>query len=108
MTREKQIPSPPVEPTEIDPVIHQPARLLIVANLYVVDEADFVFLKRTTQLTDGNLSTHLTKLEDAGYIDVVKEFVDRKPRTSLRLTRRGREAFETYRASLTSLLNAVK
>ncbi|MCB2213528.1 transcriptional regulator [bacterium] len=108
MRRAKQTSPSPVEPAEIDPVIHQPARLLIVANLYVVEETDFVFLKRTTQLTDGNLSTHLMKLEEAGYIDVVKEFVDRRPRTSLRLTARGREAFETYRASLTSLLSAVK
>jgi DNA-binding MarR family transcriptional regulator len=91
--------------SEIDKVIHEPTRLSIVAHLYVLDSADALFLKNQMRLTWGNLSTHLTKLEDAGYIEVIKEFVDRKPVTSLRLTPKGREAFHSYRERMKSLLD---
>ena len=82
---------------DIDRVIHAPARLLILSLLYVVESADYVFLMRQTGLTRGNLSSHMSKLEDAGYLEVVKEFVDKKPHTMLRLTDDGREAFQNYR-----------
>lgn len=82
---------------EIDKLIHEPARLKIMAQLYVVEEADFIFLMRLTGLTWGNLSSHMSKLEAAEYIEVKKEFVDKKPHTILKLTTRGREAFEIYR-----------
>lgn len=89
---------------DLDKVIHEPARLMIVANLYVVDSADFVFLARQTGLTGGNLSSHMSKLESAGYVDVEKSFVGKRPQTVFRLTRGGREAFNRYRATLGSVL----
>jgi DNA-binding MarR family transcriptional regulator len=87
-------------PLKIDRLIHEPGRLIIMAHLYVVESADFLFLKRQTGLTWGNLSAHLSKLEAAGYIDVEKEFVDKKPHTVLHLTDKGRTAFHTYRQSM--------
>jgi DNA-binding MarR family transcriptional regulator len=81
---------------EIDKLIHEPARLKIMAQLYVVDEVDFIFLMRQTGLTWGNLSSHMNKLEEAKYIEVRKEFQDKKPRTILKLTPKGREAFVDY------------
>ena len=86
--------------THIDKVIHEPARLMILATLYVVESADFVFLMRQTGLTWGNLSSHMSKLEDAGYIEVEKEFVDKKPHTMLHLTEKGRAAFQEYRQQM--------
>ena len=85
---------------EIDRLIHEPARLMIMVYLYVVESADFLFLMRQTGLTHGNLSSHMSKLEAAGYIEVVKEFVDRKPHTMLQLTDKGRTAFQKYRQSM--------
>jgi len=73
---------------------------MIMAYLYVVESADFLFLMRQTGLTHGNLSSHMSKLEAAGYIEVVKEFVDRKPHTMLQLTDKGRVAFQKYRQSM--------
>ncbi len=88
---------------EIDRVIHEPARLLIVAHLYVVDSADYVFLMQNTDLTWGNLSSHLSKLEEAGYVEMVKDFVDRKPHTMIKLTDAGRSAFDAYRRQMRQL-----
>ncbi|UCH61674.1 MAG: transcriptional regulator [Fidelibacterota bacterium] len=90
---------------EIDKLIHEPARLLIMAYLYVVESADFVFLVRQTGLTWGNLSAHLSKLEAAGYVDIEKEFVDKKPHTMLHLTEEGRGAFQVYRQSMKQVLD---
>lgn len=84
----------------IDKVIHEPARLMVLATLYVVESADFVFLMRQTGLTWGNLSSHMSKLEDAEYIEVEKEFVDKKPHTMLHLTEKGRAAFQEYRQQM--------
>jgi DNA-binding MarR family transcriptional regulator len=95
-------------PPELDRLIHEPARLAIMANLFVVDSADFVFLLNRTRLTNGNLSSHMSKIEAAGYVEVTKEFVDRKPRTMYRLTRRGRAAFNSYRQALLSRLEAAE
>ncbi|MHC1575497.1 MAG: winged helix-turn-helix domain-containing protein [Candidatus Methanogasteraceae archaeon] len=89
---------------EINRLIHEPARLMIMAYLCVVDSADFIFLMRQTELTAGNLSSHTSKLEAAGYIEVVKEFVDRKPHTMLRLTGVGRDAFQEYRERMMQVL----
>lgn len=89
---------------EIDRVVHEPARMMILAVLYVVEAADFLFLLRQTDLTRGNLSSHLSKLEEAGYVDIQKEFVEKIPRTLLRLTSKGRQAFKTYRQSLVQAL----
>jgi len=87
----------------IDRLIHEPVRLLIMANLYVVDTADFLYLMNQLNLTFGNLSSHMSKLEEAGYINVVKEFQDKKPVTKLSLTDLGREAFEDYRQRMKHL-----
>lgn len=91
-------------PGDIDKVIHEPARLLIVANLYVVESADFTFLMNQTGLTWGNISSHLSKLEKAGYVQVEKTFVGKRPYTLLHLTLAGREAFEMYRVQMQQLL----
>jgi DNA-binding HxlR family transcriptional regulator len=85
---------------DIDQVIHEPARLSIMSQLYVLESADFLFLMRQTGLTFGNLSSHLSKLEDVGYVTVKKEFAGRKPHTMLRLTEKGRAAFRKYARSM--------
>jgi DNA-binding HxlR family transcriptional regulator len=90
--------APPI--MEIDKLIHEPARLMIMAHLYVVESADFLFLMRQTNLTFGNLSSHLSKLEKAGYVDIKKEFIGKKPHTMLKLTKKGREAFLNYKSNM--------
>jgi DNA-binding HxlR family transcriptional regulator len=85
---------------EIDEVIHEPARLNIMAQLYVLESADFLFLMRRTGLTFGNLSSHLSKLEAVGYVIMKKEFAGKKPHTMLRLTEKGRVAFRKYAHSM--------
>lgn len=82
---------------DVDRIIHEPARLMIVAVLSVVEEADFLYLLGATGLTKGNLSSHLAKLEDAGYVSIDKMFVGKTPRTVCRLTEPGRHALESYR-----------
>ena len=89
---------------EINRLIHEPARYNIMALLYVVEQADFLFMQNQTGLTPGNLSTHLSKLETAGYVDIQKGFVGKRPKTSLRLTTSGRQEFETYRQQMQKLL----
>ncbi|MFX1483975.1 MAG: winged helix-turn-helix domain-containing protein [Promethearchaeota archaeon] len=85
---------------EIDKLIHEPSRLRIMAQLYVVESADFTFLITQLGFTWGNLSSHLSKLEDAGYIEVEKEFLNKKPRTTVKLTVKGRKAFLDYRKAI--------
>ncbi|UCF40110.1 MAG: transcriptional regulator [Gemmatimonadota bacterium] len=96
------------QPGVIDRLIHEPARLMLMSYLYVVDGADFLFLMRQTGMTQGNLSSHLSKLEQAGYIDVEKKFVGKKPRTMIRATGEGREAFQEYRQRMESILEESK
>jgi DNA-binding MarR family transcriptional regulator len=90
---------------DIDQVIHAPARLTILVYLYVVDSADYVFLMRITGLTWGNLSTHLAKLEEAGYIVITKGYRGKKPHSTIRLSEPGRIAFRKYKQSLQKVLN---
>ena len=90
--------------SEIDRVIHEPARLLIVALLSGVKEADFLWLLHESGLTKGNLSSHLAKLEEAGYVEIEKTFRGKIPLTLLRLTRDGRAAFGAYRKAMGGLL----
>jgi len=90
---------------DIDRLIHEPARLMVLALLYVVESADFTFLMSQTGLTWGNLSSHLSKLEEAGYVDVEKEFKGKKPHTMLHLTDEGRVAFREYRRSMKQVLD---
>jgi len=101
--RDDELPSIP----KIDKTIHEPARLMIMAHLFVVESADFLFLQRQTGLTWGNLSSHLSKLESAGYVDVKKEFVDKKPHTVLQLTSKGRTAFQKYRQNMKQMLTRL-
>lgn len=84
------------ELADLDRLVHEPARLTVMALLYVIESADFTFLMNQTGLTWGNLSAHMSKLEDAGYIEVEKAFKGRRPNTTLRLTPQGRVAFHQY------------
>jgi DNA-binding transcriptional ArsR family regulator len=96
---------------EVDPIIHQPTRLRIMATLVGLEDGaqvDFNFLLDLLELSDGNLSVHLQKLEGARLITISKEFVDRHPRTWVRLTKQGRKAFEEYVASLESIIGVKK
>ncbi len=92
----------------VDRVIHEPARLMILLYLYTVEKADFLFLLNATELTWGNLSSHVSKLESAGYVVVEKTFVAKKPRTILELTAAGRRAVESYRTTMAAALRTVK
>jgi DNA-binding HxlR family transcriptional regulator len=88
----------------LDDVIHQKVRLGVMSSLMAAGEADFNFLKEALGVSDGNLSTHLTVLEEHCYITVRKEFVGKKPRTSYTPTECGRKAFEAYVTALESLV----
>jgi DNA-binding MarR family transcriptional regulator len=88
----------------VDRVVHEPARLMILMILYGVREADALFLLNATELTWGNLSSHVSKLEEAGYVEVDKGFAGKKPRTMLRLTGAGRRAVDDYRATMQAAL----
>ena len=85
---------------DLDRLIHEPARLLIVTILSSVETADFLFLQRETGLTRGNLSAHLSKLEEAGYVKIEKTFKGKLPLTICRLTRSGHQTFEKYRQQI--------
>lgn len=91
----------------LDDVIHQKVRLGVMSSLMASGESDFNFLKSALGVSDGNLSTHLTVLEEAGYIAVRKEFVGKKPRTTYAPTDRGRKAFEEYVAVLERLVRST-
>jgi DNA-binding transcriptional ArsR family regulator len=88
--------SAPITPDHIDPVIHERVRLSIVSTLAMVQEMSFNELKQSLSLTDGNLSTHARKLEDSGYIEIEKSFRGRRPHTAMRLTKKGRLAYQKY------------
>jgi DNA-binding MarR family transcriptional regulator len=90
---------------EIDQIIHTPARLMVLAYLYVVDSVDYTFLVRLTGLTWGNLATHLAKLEEAGYVTIEKTFRGKKPHSTISLTGEGREAFREYKQSMQQVLD---
>lgn len=91
----------------LEEVIHGRARLAILAFLSTVGKADFVTLRGEIRISDGNLSQHLKKLEDAGYIQLDKTMAAGKPRTIAKLTVEGRDAFYAYLDHLQSLLNAI-
>jgi DNA-binding HxlR family transcriptional regulator len=88
----------------LDPVIHSQVRLAVMSILISVKQADFNFLKKAIETTDGNLSTHLSKLEEAGYISVKKTFRGKKPLTTCSLTEKGRTAFAKYLRALEDYL----
>ena len=91
--------------SDIDRVVHEPARLMLMAVLYVIDSADFTFLMNQTGMTWGNLSAHMSKLEEGGYIEVEKSFKGKRPNTMLRLTPQGRAAFQAYRHKMKQVLD---
>ncbi len=104
--KDQQLPN--LEPIEnLDQAIHAPSRLMILAYLAAVESADFTFLLNRTGLTRGNLSTHLSRLEEAGYIHVKKEFVDRIPRTLYRLTAAGKKAIQEYRDNMRHVIDEL-
>jgi DNA-binding MarR family transcriptional regulator len=80
----------------LDRVIHEPARLMIMTVLYAVTEADFLYLQRECRLTQGNLSSHLAKLEEVAYVSIEKTFKGKYPLTICSLTKKGRQAFDDY------------
>jgi DNA-binding MarR family transcriptional regulator len=88
----------------VDRTIHEPSRSLILAILSAVESADFLYLLRETGLTKGNLSVHLSKLEEAGFIQIEKTYRGKVPLTLCRMTESGRKAFKTYREQLKSFL----
>ena len=88
----------------LDRVIHEPARLLLVALLSSVESADFLFLLKESKLTKGNLSVQLSRLEEAGYVEIEKTFRGKIPHTEYHLTKKGKAAFNQYRKSLGSIL----
>lgn len=90
---------------ELDPLLHSQLRLAIMSLLLSVEEADFVYLKEKTEATAGNLSVQLEKLDTAGYIQVTKEFVGKKTRTSCRITDTGKKALEDYIEALREYIN---
>lgn len=92
---------------DIDKIVHEPARLMILLHLFIVEKADFIYLMKQTGLSKGNLSSHLSKLEEAGYIDVKKEFLEKIPCTFLSLTDIGRKAFADYKETILKLLKQV-
>lgn len=90
---------------EIDRVIHEPGRLMIAALLFAVEEADFLYLQHETGMNKGTLSSHLSRMEQAGYVEITKTYRGKIPRTVLRLTDPGREVFAAYRKKLKKGLN---
>jgi DNA-binding MarR family transcriptional regulator len=92
----------------LNEIIHQPVRLRVMAALVALEagnEVDFTYLRDLLDVTDGNLGAHLRKLEDAGYINVNKTFVERKPRTFVAATDAGRKVFREHVAALEEILN---
>ncbi len=89
---------------DLDKLIHEPSRLTIMSFLYVVENADLIYFKRKTNLSWGNLSSHASKLEEAGYIKIDKIFRSKKPVTVLEITNEGRKAFDGYRMSMQEVL----
>lgn len=92
----------------LDPIIHTPTRLAILSVLVSSLKADFTFLKDSIGITDGNLSTHLSKLETSGYITIKKQFKGKKPQTICSITKKGREAFENYIDKLEQIVKMQK
>jgi len=92
----------------LDPVIHEPARLTIITILRYVEAAEFPFLLRETGLTNGNLVSHMRRMEMAGYVSVTKTFKGRRPCTTYRLTPLGVKRYDEYRAAVRSLVNRAR
>ena len=96
------------EAVNLDPVIHERVRLAIISALAVNQELSFNDLKKLLEITDGNLSVHARKLEDAGYVRCTKSFVGRQPRTEFKLTAAGRRALESYLEQMESVIRSAR
>lgn len=88
----------------LERLVHEPSRLAILTILSGVKEADFTFLLRISGLTRGNLSVHLSKLEEAGYVNVNKRFINKMPNTVYNLTKEGRKAFSDYLKNMETII----
>jgi DNA-binding MarR family transcriptional regulator len=93
---------------DLDRLLHEPARLMIATILFSAAEADFLYLLNATGLTRGNLSTHLARLEEAGYVEIEKTYKGKLPRTICRLTDAGRTAFDDYRKQLREIVETLE
>lgn len=107
MTEPPTVPDAVRAVADVDRVLHEPARLLIVVTLYPVASADFLYVARATNLTKGNLSSHLSRLETAGYVSIEKTYRGKVPLTLCRLTEAGRVAFDRYREQLQRVAGAL-
>jgi len=101
------MPEPVTDLPELNPIIHGKLRLALLSLLSTVEEAEFTWLRTKTNSTDGNLGAQLLKLEEAGYVEVEKKFVLRKPQTLYRMTETGRKALTDYVQALKQLLGAA-
>lgn len=90
---------------ELDPLLHSQLRLAVMSILMNLEEADFVYIRQQTNSTAGNLSVQIDKLSKAGYISVERSLIDRKTRTTCRVTPQGRQAFEQYVSTIKEYLN---
>lgn len=97
-----------LEAVKLDAVIHERVRLGIISALAVNSELSFNDLKKLLEITDGNLSVHARKLEDAGYVKCSKSFVGRQPRTTFRLTAPGKRALEEYLSRMESVIRSAR
>ena len=93
--------------SELDRLLHEPARMMITTILFSTEEADFLYLLNATGLTRGNLSTHLARLEEAGYVEIEKTYKGKLPLTVCRLTAAGQKAFKAYRRQLQDLVQST-
>jgi len=98
----------PQKVIDVDRLVHEPARLLIMTILSAVESTDFLYLQRETGLTKGNLSSHLSKLEAAGYVEITKTYRGKIPLTVCKLTRSGQNAFTNYRDQLKYIVDNTK
>jgi len=93
---------------QLDPIVHAPVRLAILSILITVENAHFTFLKELTKTTDGNLNTHLSKLEQSGYVRIKKTFQGKKPLTLCSITKKGEKAFHLYLEQLDQIVHNQK
>jgi len=91
----------------IDRLLHEPARLMIATILFPLEQSDFLYLLRESGLTKGNLSAHLIKLEEAGYVEIEKVFRGKVPMTLIKLSPLGRSAFTEYRIKLKEIMQQI-
>lgn len=98
----------PREISDLDRMVHSPTRLKILLVLMSVEEADFTFISNAAELTRGNLSANLSKLEEAGYVKIEKKFIDRVPKTIVSITLAGEKALEEYSNQLGPILDVLR